>query len=203
MSDLDFLKKIWFVGLIAASSPVFAQQSGPVEFVDQTSMLTPRPFSDDQIGLSLNRNFPLGVTRKTYGASRNYNLSVIYRRLLTPEWIAGIQFGFKAFFEHAKQSDLHIMSLTHEIYRLIRVYHPWYIGLGYRVQYLAPVVKQDIPTERVPDTESEVGAALSASICSSLSDETSMVFYADRWRGTKTSKLHGIEVGFGLLYQLR
>ncbi len=95
------------------------------------------------------------------------------------------------------------MSLTHEIYRLIRVYHPWYIGLGYRLQYLAPVVKQKIPTERVPDTESEVAAALSFSICSSLSETTSLVLYADRWRGTKTSKLHGAELGFGLLYQLR
>jgi hypothetical protein len=192
---------IGFTALLFVSFPLSAQSIvEPGAIAAQVPGEAPRPFGDNHFGVSTNRNFPLGPTRANFAPTKRQNFSVIYRRTLSVEWMAGIQGGFKSFEFRDRGGTFSILSVTHEIYRLIRVYHPWYLGIGYRVHYLAPVIEQSIPTERLPDSNAEVGVAGSMMFITRLAPEFVAFIQLDRWRGTKTNELHGYEFALGFAY---
>ena len=147
------------------------------------------------------RNFPTANAnhRFTSGIPHPY---VGYRFFINNHWAVGVSGQFKFLFEKESGENLVLATISQESYYLYRLYYPIYLEVGGKLQYLSPVRKGMLPLQRHPDYALEIGAALSAGMIFQINRFVFSEFRIDRWRGTKTMKLHGLEFSLGLGYHL-
>ncbi len=98
----------------------------------------------------------------------------------------------------AKTSQLAIWTLTHEALWTIRLYHPLYLMTGPKLYYLIPAKTGKLPIRRSSKLETETGGGISAQLTWFSPKGYFLSIAAERWRGTKTSRLHGTDVVLGM-----
>lgn len=118
-------------------------------------------------------------------------------------WLVGVLAQFKMLKTKDDESKafreaFSILSVSQETKYGLRLYHPFYTFLGWKLAYLLPTEKGKVPIHRLKNFEAEIGFALSGSLFMFNSDKTAVSIYFDRWRGTKTRKLQGFEMGLEL-----
>lgn len=154
------------------------------------------PFSKDYISLEYVKNYPTSKGQEQFSPFRK-TLFLGYQHFLNQQWNVGITLGFKSFSKSALEGELALLSFSNHSYYVIRIHHPTYLMLGTKLIYMTPNEQSNLPLSKDADFETEVGIGISAQLTQVIGSYL-LTLRADRWRGTKTNKLHGFELALGL-----
>lgn len=154
-------------------------------------------FKSNYIGLETINNRPYAHTARHLKALGS-NYGIHFRHNLDVNWTTGLSMNFKSFFDKDQNSALSFLTLASESLYIVRIYHPLYLQVGPKVLYLLPSRTRNIPIEKVPNVETEIGAALSTNLTLVVNKHLLINGRVDRWRGTKTNRYHGFEAALGI-----
>lgn len=160
------------------------------------------PFANDYIFLEIGRNDPQAFTMGQFKAG-GYHPMVGYRFNLAGEWLMGVGGQFKNFQRRElpgvtiDNRNLALWTLYHEGLYVVRLDHPTYFLIGPKFLYLLPAKAASLPLVKDDSYNVEIGGALSASLVRILENRSFLSLRVDRWRGTKTMKLQGLEFSLG------
>ena len=158
-------------------------------------------FSSRYIVLGLTNNYPVSFSQNKFISGGMHPL-LGYRYNLEGAWLLGVNTQFKMFKIKATNRALAFFTLSHESLYIVRLYHPNYIMIGPKFQYLLPLQAARFPFQKDNDHEAEIGAAASLLIGRILSEHWFVDVRIDRWRGTGSMKFHGVEIALELNYSM-
>ncbi len=164
----------------------------------------PTPFAKDYIVVNFNRNFPQGEMKKRF-LPGSIMPAIGYRHTIDTSWLMGLGFQYKSSLRidadtpTSKSSTMDLLTFYHESLYALRIFHPVYLLFGPRILYLMPSQGARLPVVKDSTEQVEIGAGLTLSLLYFLSQRTYLNLGGEIWRGTKTSRLHGVELsaGFG------
>lgn len=168
----------------------------------------PDPFAKSYVSLEVARNYPTSFTQNSYKPGQ-YHPVIGYRHNLDGTWLMGVGGQFKIFKRkevedvELKSHDLALWTITHEALRVMRLDYPMYLLVGPKLHYLLPSRAARLPLVREEELQTEIGIAASATLVRVLESSALVTLRVDRWRGTRTMNLHGIEVAIGYSRPLR
>jgi hypothetical protein len=158
-------------------------------------------FSSDYLALGIARNFPADLSKETF--ERGYLHPVLsYHHVSSDRWMNGIGVQFKMLRYKDDKRNLAILTISQESLIIVRLHHPSYLLLGSKLFYLYPAQRSSLPLQSDPKLGLEIGIGLSAGFLYTFAEKWTLSFYVDRWRGTKTRKIQGLETGARILYHL-
>lgn len=166
------------------------------------------PFAKNYLSIEIARNYPVSFAQNRYEPGE-YQPVVAYRHNLDSTWMMGVGGQFKILRridipnEEESSRVLALWTMTHEALYILRLDHPTYLFIGPKLHYFLPARSGRLPLVRDDDVRTEIGAAASMTLARVLADGGIITLRADRWRGTRTLQLHGIEVAFGYSKPLR
>lgn len=180
---------IW---LFIGSQPVRAEDKDPT------------PLAKDYLVVSFSRNFPQGEMKKRFLPGRILP-AIGYRHTIDTSWLMGLGIQYKSLLRieadtsTSKSSTMDLLTFYHESLYAMRIFHPAYLLFGPRILYLMPSQGARLPVVKDSTEQVEIGGGLTLSFLYFLSQQTYLNCGGEIWRGTKTSRLHGIELsaGFG------
>ena len=167
------------------------------------------PLAGNYITFGLARNFPMGLTQRRLTAGQWHPL-VGFRHTVRPNWAMSLRAQFRLL-NHKdsqiwngteKSGELPIVSLTHESTYIWRLYHPTYLELGFQIIYLAPTQSAKLPVRRDSVIPTEIGTGATIGVSQIIQSNTLVFMRLVRWRGTKTSKLQGLETSIGVAVKI-
>lgn len=162
----------------------------------------PEAFGSNYALLELQSNYPTSFSQNEFAGGAPFG-AFSYRHTMDDKWIMGVGFTFKLLkSKDPSDGPLSIWTIHHEGLYIIRLYHPTYFLVGTRLLYMVPAEKHTLPLQRSEDFETEIGAAITASIVQIINESYAATLRIDRWRGTRTQIFHGVEVALGLMYNL-
>ena len=159
------------------------------------------PFYKDYVSLEFVKNYPISKAQDQFAPNKKTWL-LGYTHFLSREWSVGISAGFKSLLREELGKELALLSFSNHSHYVIRLYHPTYLMIGTKLTYMTPNEQSKLPLIKDPDFETEVGVGVSAQLAHKWGP-TLITFRIDRWRGTKTNRLHGFEVAVGLSHRLK
>lgn len=168
----------------------------------------PDPFAKSYVSIEVARNYPTSFTQNHFKAGQ-YHPTLGYRHNLDGTWLMGVGAQFKIFRrkneagEEQESRDLALWTMTHEALKVVRLDHPTYLLVGPKIHYLLPSQAARFPLAREGILPMEIGVAASMTLARLLDSGALVTIRADRWRGTRTMKLHGIEIAVGYSRPLR
>lgn len=121
-----------------------------------------------------------------------------YRNQVASSWMMGLGFNYKSFSYREDKTELSFLSIQHEAYYLIRLYHPTFLMIGPNLLFLLPTQRSHLPVLKEPDFESEIGAGFSLTLATLIQDKYLFSIRIGRWRGTRTNKFHALETAAGV-----
>ena len=171
--------------------------------IGKKSMLLPESqvFSKYYLVVSYQRNFPIAYSRDRFKAGIPHPC-VTFRYFMSDQWFAGFSGQFKFLVDQDTGKEVAIATLTQEGSFLHRINHPLYLSFGHRIHYLNPASKGMLPLRKYSDLEIEIGVGASIGILYRHSAKKTIEFSLNRWRGTKTMKLHAVEASLAVGYEL-
>lgn len=212
------MHKIVLLGLIAAylSAAATSDASGEEASRDGQRNLPTKtsdgadvnPFFKSYLSLEIARNYPVSFAQNRYDPGE-YHPVLAYRHNLDSDWFMGVGGQFKILRridlpdEVEPSRDLALLTLTHEALYVLRLDHPTYLLVGTKLHYFLPALTATLPLTRDDEMTTEIGAGLSTTLARILSGGGLVTLRADRWRGTRSLKLHGVEVALGYSHPLR
>jgi hypothetical protein len=158
-------------------------------------------FSSSYIGLMINQNHPWSYGNRTWSKG-GPSFGVEYRFFYKDEWTLAVSAEFKQLLG-VDGTDRPILVGSQESMKLIRLYHPWYLGIGGRLSSISPVRKVTIPYERDDTRAIETGAAICVSSLLIASPRVAIMVTASRWRSLVAPKRQGIELLMSTLIRVR
>lgn len=164
----------------------------------------PTPLARDYITVSFTRNFPQGEMEKRFLPGRILP-AMGYRHTIETSWLMGLGLQYKSLIRidadtsTSKSSTMDLLTFYHESLYTMRIFHPAHLLFGPRILYLMPSQGARLPVVKDSTEQVEIGGGLTLSFLYFLSQRTYLNCGGEIWRGTKTSRLHGIELsaGFG------
>lgn len=181
-----------------AESPVNPVSTN--DFTDRTDFLPPQPpmaFAKHYISFEGGKNFPVGRSAEAVKPGF-YHPKIGYRYVMDDTWLTGVSAQFKVLRGTEHATAVSLFTIEEQTQRLIRLYHPYYFAVGGKFMYLLPANKPRFPIQKHSQFGIEVGAGLSLAVLRQVGNFGYFGMYIDRWRGTKTTKLEGIETGLFL-----
>ncbi len=162
-------------------------------------------FKKNYLEIVYGKNFPMSYGQ-TFFKPALPHFSLGFQYVLDSKWILGIGAEFKRFElteDYQKSTnETALLTLSLETLRMIRIHHPLYLVLGYKLLTLNPSKKATLPIQKEDQFEVEVGISLGGGIAVLLKDQSYIMFKIDRWRGTKTQRLQGLDVNLSYSYPL-
>jgi len=73
-----------------------------------------------------------------------------------------------------------------------------YLAVGIRTSFMVPALNDTIPPKRYSGYDAEIGVAASMQLIGRITNQSTWNMRFERWRGTKTSRLHAYEVAAGI-----
>jgi len=163
------------------------------------------PFPRTSFGLDLTRNYPATVSQDRFEPGHAHP-ALVYRYSLNRDWSMAVSGQFKIWnyrpTEERERRQLAIWALIHEASRVVRLSHPYYMFVGAKTMYLAPSRGAVLPMQRDPDLPVEIGGGLTIGLIHIRQGGSTVGVRSDFWRGTRTSKLQGLEVAVTFTYPL-
>ena len=161
------------------------------------------PFRKNYLEINYGKNFPISYGQTFFRPGLpHFSLGLQY--VLDSKWILGIGLEFKRFEltedYQVTENDMALLTLGLETLRMIPVHHPLYLVLGYKLLTINPAKKAAIPIQKEDQFEVEVGISIGAGLAVLLKDQSFLMLKIDRWRGTKTQRLQGIDINFSYSY---
>lgn len=145
------------------------------------------------------RNFPAAHARQRFRTSIPHPY-LGYRYFISNDWLAGIGAQFRFLEETQSGGSLVLATISQESSYIIRVYYPLFATIGGRLLWLNPVRKGMFPLQRHPDYTLELGVAGGGGLLYHMGDEYFFELRLERWRGTRTMKLHGSEISLNIAF---
>ena len=158
------------------------------------------PFHSDYLSLEIAGHYPVAHTQRRLSPYQN-SWYLAYNHFLNQSWNVGLSVGFKSFLRKDNGQELAFFSVSNHSLYIIRLYHPTYLMVGSKIQYLTPNEKAGFPINKSPDFETEIAVAATLQLAHTQGPII-YTFRIDRWRGTKTNRFHGFEVAMGVNYYL-
>lgn len=173
------------------------------QFSNKQSMLLPESqvFGKYYLVVSYQRNYPIAFSSDRFGPGIPHPC-LNFRYFMSDRWYAGFSGQYKFMFDRENGQEVAIATLTQEGAFLHRIYHPLYLSLGHRLHYLNPTNKGMIPLQKYPELDIEIGVGASIGILYRHSVNKTIEFNLNRWRGTKTMRLHAIEANIAVGFVL-
>lgn len=189
---------------LIVSTAIFATEPPPKQLklgssLEQKNYKFKGPFAPNYITYEVGKNSPmLHSVQNLRGEYATYTLG--FHHLLTQDWMMGFSFGFKSFRRKDTNQELSLASLNHESYYILRLYHPIYVALGIKLHYFVPSQRSRFPIIKDTDYDSDTGfgAGLSINFIKLFTKKWLLSARLDRYRGTSTNRLHGLEVALGI-----
>jgi len=174
--------------------------------IDETLTTVDRdlnPFASSYIHMEYSQNFPVAYSEVFFEPGPRSPL-IGYRFVRDSEWFMGVGVQFRMYKsrQDRENTTFPIFTFSQEAIRLFRVHHPVYMGAGYKLLYLGPAEKATFPIARDDEFESEIGVSINGNLIVVLKNKSFFSLFVDRWRGTKTQRLQGINTGIGFSYPL-
>ena len=159
-------------------------------------------FEKQYVSVDARKNFPL-ANGQNYLRAGAYSLGVSYLHVLSEDWIVGVSLAYKDFRARKDDESIAFIEVSNQAQYIIRLHYPIYLLLGSKWLYLSATKGLALPPEKTEEFNSEIGVALSANLIWRLSSEWLLNARVDRWRGTASNRLHGLELGFGVAHRLK
>ena len=159
------------------------------------------PFSKNYVSLEVAGNFPISRSQNLFSPHKKTWI-LGYSHFLNRKWNVSISLGFKSLYRNSENQELALLSLSNHSLYVVRLYHPTYLMVGTKLIYMTPNEKSRFPLVKEPDFETEIGVGAVAQLVH-FQGPFLYSLRIDRWRGTKTNRLHGFEVAFGVSYRLK
>lgn len=156
------------------------------------------PFRKTYLSLEFGRNFPLSFSQNHYKTGPIHPI-LGYRYVLDEYWLMGVGAQTRIF-ERRDMTDsreLALWSIYHEASLVLRLDYPVYFLIGPKLIYMVPGKSGKIPLQRDELLGVEFGASLAGTLAWVAGDRLWTV-RLERWRGTTTQKLHGLEIAGGI-----
>ena len=166
------------------------------------------PFAKSYVAVGFARNYPVSFAQNRFAPGAPHP-TVHYWHNLNVDWMMGLSAQFKIFGRESEEAErtqsgpLPIWSVSHDTMRIIRLDHPTYLLVGPKILYLLPARKAQLPVGRDSDYETEIGAAVSLAVVRIVDPTWTIGVHVDRWRGTRSMRFHGVEVGMEVGYALK
>ena len=190
----DFLLKLSILAFFSmACCAAFAElRRSEYERSDRTRIL---------LGYGGNRPIWDSVRLFDYGPSIFH--PIVGVRYFMNSWVLGADVHFKFFQDEEDGTRLVLWTLEEEINYRIRLYHPFYLLLGWKFLYLYPVERGKYPFRKRTDLNgAEVGVGLTSSLVYEFPKNIALGVYVDAWRGSGSRRYEGVEYGAHLMLPL-
>jgi len=200
-----FIILIFFIFLLDASKGISRDGREARSLLD--------PFSESYLFMEAARNFPQSFSLSQFKAGGLHPVAA-YRYNLMGHWVMGLGIQFKNFerqkiniIDNESRSNymgrnFALWTFFHEGLYVIRLDHPTYFLIGPKLLYLLPSKVASFPIVRDDAFSVEIGGGLSGSLIRILGYKSFVSLRVDRWRGTTTNKIHGLEIACGFGYSL-
>jgi hypothetical protein len=196
--------------LTVASAAIAQGGPDPEPLAPPEPVMDVNPFRKTYLSVEMARNYPMAFTQNRYEPGRFFP-AFAYLHDLDENWLMGLGAQFKIL--NKKELDpadvpegesnsgfLGLWTVSHQTMYVVRLNHPTYVLVGPKILYLLPTRSAKLPLQREPSLSSEIGGALSIGLTRVVRDHFLLTMRAERWRGTRTMKLHGFEIAFGIAY---
>ena len=158
--------------------------------------IIPDTFPKNYTLLQVNVDQPEGKSKTTLLAG-DKSVGAAYSYYLARRLIIGVNFKNRLL-KKRSGGPLALMTFGNHTQGIFRLYHPLYLLLGSEWSYIIPTKSLQPPFEKDPSYSTEIGVALSASIWYFLHPRWLTEIKVQRWKGTKTSRLDGLETSFAV-----
>lgn len=158
----------------------------------------PNPYGDSNyLALSLNRSYPHSAMEE-HLALGSLRPTLAIRYFTKGSWILGITGQTSELREKSNQQSLVLWKVAQETIYNIRIYHPFYFGVGGRIFYLLPSKGHTVPLSTDATYQTEVGISAEIMLNYYFARGWVAVLTFERWRGTGTNRMHGFEYSVGI-----
>ena len=157
----------------------------------------PESYPKDYIFSLISMNQAIGLSHQELEGHLN-SPGLSYQHRLTHPWVVSVGYRPQSFINRRLQRPLSLLTFSNATQRIMRLYHPFYLLVGTEVLYLIPVQKINPPIEKDPNFTTEIGLGARLSLWYLWSQNNLVFFDFERWRGTKTDRLHGMTLSLGL-----
>jgi hypothetical protein len=140
------------------------------------------------------KNFPVAESTR-YFTSGYPHPAFGYRYTLDDKWILGVSGLFKVLEHKENRTTASLLTIQEESQRLVRIYHPVYLSGGLKILYIVPGHQPRLPLQKDSNFTTEIGAAAVAGLVVPFGDGYLSGCYGERWRGSRSKRLQGVEVG--------
>jgi len=157
----------------------------------------PESYPKDYIFALYSHNAPVGPSQSELRTHEN-SFGISYHHRLSHPWVVGVGYRAQSFINREQDTPLSLLTFFNSTQRLFRLYHPLYALAGTEILYLIPVQKLNPPITKDPDFSTEIGVGICGALWYMMSQNSILSFQGERWRGTKTDRLHGVSWTLGL-----
>ena len=181
----------------AQSSPPIPADPGDLSALEND----PIAFAPSYLSLIFNQNRPWSYGERTW-SDGGASWGAEYRFFYKDKWTLSLAGTFKDL-KDQEGNDAPYFTISQESSRLARVYHPFYLSAGGKLNYLVPVRKIVIPYERDQSRAIDTGATLCVSAVYIAKDGVVVQLSAGRWRSLSTLKSQGFELSLSAMVAIR
>ncbi len=185
--------------LISHSTVTLAQEKDTALLLETANYdIQPVAFAPIYVGVLINENHPWSFGQRTWSKGGT-SFGLEYRYFYKDTWTLAVSGEFK----QLSDLDGHDKSLfigSQESMRLIRLYHPLYLGIGGKLSYISPVVKVSVPYDRDDTRTIDIGMSMTMSAIWITNPRVTTMLTVSRWRSASTTKRQGIEIAASLLH---
>jgi hypothetical protein len=157
----------------------------------------PESYPKDYLFALYSHNLPVGPSQSELRTHQN-SPGFAYRHRLGHPWVVSVGYRPQAFINKQQNRPTSLITVFNTTQRLFRLYHPIYALAGTEFLYLIPVQKVNPPITKDADFSTEIGIGAVASLWFLMSQTSALALDIQRWRGTKTDRLHGVSMTLGL-----
>jgi hypothetical protein len=189
------LHSIWSFLIISSLGLFAARLSAADSTYDDTTI--PESYPKDYIFALYSHNEPVGPSQSELRTHQN-SPGFAYMHRLGHPWVVNVGYRSQAFINQAQNRPVSLITVFNSTQRMFRLYHPLYALVGTEILYLIPVQKANPPITKDADFSTEIGIGAAGSLWYLMSQNSVLALDVQRWRGTKTDRLHGVSLTLGL-----
>jgi hypothetical protein len=182
--------------LIISSFGLFAARLSAADSTFE-DMTIPESYPKDYVFALYSHNEPVGPSQSELRTHQN-SPGFAYMHRLGHPWVVSVGYRPQAFINRAQNRPLSLITVFNSTQRMFRLYHPFYALAGTEILYLIPVRKVNPPITKDADFNTEIGIGAAGSLWYLMSQNSVLALDVQRWRGTKTDRLHGVSMTLGL-----
>ncbi len=190
------LHSVWSF-LIISSLGLLTARLSAADSTSYEDTTIPESYPKDYIFALYSHNEPVGPSQRELRTHLNTPGFAYMHRLGHP-WVVNVGYRSQAFINQSQNRPLSLITIFNSTQRMFRLYHPFYALAGTEILYLIPVQKANPPITKDADFSTEIGVGVVGSLWYFMSQNSVLALDVQRWRGTKTDRLHGVSMTLGL-----